>query len=70
MGQQTVTKEDPQEAVGVVCLVDGRIPQVVEYSEISKDLADQREASGSLVFRAGNIANHYFHLDFLNGVCQ
>lgn len=52
-------------------MVDGNTPQVVEYSELPKDLAQMRESpDGPLVFRAGNIANHYFSFDFLVEVCQ
>ena len=61
-----VTKTEPYEAVGVVCLVDGA-PKVVEYSEITPEVAAQRDANDStkLAYRAGNIANHFFTLDFL-----
>ena len=63
-------KAFPEEAVGVVCKVGGRI-QVVEYSEIPKEVSERRDAdSGKLVFRAANICNHFFTTEFLRRVCE
>ena len=54
----------PDEAVGVVCKLEGRI-QVVEYSEIDKETAELRNKEGKLAYSAGNICNHFFTRDFL-----
>lgn len=65
-GNLVVPKLDPEEKVGVVARRDGKWA-VIEYSEIPGDLAKQEDAQveGKLAFRAGNIANHYFSIDFL-----
>lgn len=62
-------KVAPEEAVGVVCRVDGKF-QVVEYSEIGKDNAAKRAKSGKLLYCAGNICNHFFTTPFLRKICD
>lgn len=68
-GAKVVRKEQPHESVGVLALRDGKFG-VVEYSELSADKAEQRTSSGELAFRAANIANHFYNLDFLRSTEQ
>ncbi|KAI9248718.1 nucleotide-diphospho-sugar transferase [Helicostylum pulchrum] len=66
-GVKVVSKAAPEEPVGVVCVRDGKYG-VVEYSEISQEVSEKREADGSLELRAANIANHFFSTEFLERV--
>ncbi|UUO07487.1 UDPGP type 1 family protein [Blastopirellula sp. J2-11] len=65
MSTQVVAKQRPEEKVGVLVEVDGRL-RLVEYSELSEELAAERDASGSLKYWAGNIAIHGLNVDFLS----
>jgi UDP-N-acetylglucosamine/UDP-N-acetylgalactosamine diphosphorylase len=62
-----VEKSLPHESVGVVCTYNGKA-RVVEYSEISKEIAEMKDSEipEKLAYRAGNICNHYFSVDFID----
>lgn len=64
---KVVPKAFPTESVGVVARRGDKF-SVVEYSEISKEQAERRDAKGELAFRAGNIANHFYTTGFLKEV--
>lgn len=65
---KVVPKSFPTESVGVVACRNNK-PSVVEYSEISQEQAERRDSeTGELIFRAGNIANHFYTTTFLNQV--
>ncbi|HUT10648.1 MAG TPA: UDPGP type 1 family protein [Thermoguttaceae bacterium] len=64
MSLKVVRKLRPDEKLGVVVEVDGRV-QLIEYSDLPEELARRRSADGSLEIWAGNIAVHVFNLSFL-----
>lgn len=66
---KVVEKVKPDEAVGVVCIVDDKY-QVVEYSELPEKTSELKRSDGKLTFNAGNICNHMFSVDFLEKVCM
>lgn len=69
-GTKVVKKLLPEESVGVVALKDKKW-NVIEYSEISKDLSEAKDPNSDqddLLFRAANIANHFYNISFLDKV--
>lgn len=66
IGNKVVWRANASEKVGVAAESNGRMT-VLEYSEIPKELADA-EKDGKLTYGAGNICNHYVHVDFLTNV--
>ncbi|KAG8986668.1 UDP-N-acetylglucosamine pyrophosphorylase [Tulasnella sp. JGI-2019a] len=63
---KVVRKTSPTESVGVVAMRGKRV-SVVEYSEISKEQAEQKEGE-QLAYRAANIVNHVYTTEFLKQV--
>ncbi|KAI8866045.1 UDP-N-acetylglucosamine diphosphorylase [Ramicandelaber brevisporus] len=64
-GVKVVPKSSWNEPVGVICRRGGQF-QVVEYSEISTEMAQLTDSdTGALVYGAGNICNHFYTMDFL-----
>lgn len=65
---KVVRKRDATELVGLIVL-DKELnkPCVIEYSEVSKELANKTEPNDSskLFLRAANIVNHYYSVDLL-----
>lgn len=64
MSSKAVIKKDPKEKVGNFCLIDGKVT-VIEYSDLDDDLAEKRNADGSLAFHLGSIAIHVISTDFI-----
>ncbi|HVU88083.1 MAG TPA: UDPGP type 1 family protein [Pirellulales bacterium] len=61
---QVVAKQNPLDRVGNVVSVDGQV-QIIEYSDLPDEVAELRDADGSLKLWAGNIAVHVFDVAFL-----
>lgn len=59
-----VRKERPDEKLGVVGYIDGKIG-VIEYSELPQSLAKAKNHDGSLRFDAGSIAIHILRVGFI-----
>lgn len=66
-GNKVVWKAHAHEQVGVVAEKAGK-PCIVEYSDITTEMAERTDENGRLVFGAANICNHFYTLDFINNV--
>ena len=64
MTTQVIAKREPLEKVGNVVEVGGRL-LVIEYSDLPDDVAQRRNADGSLEIWAGSIAVHVIDTGFL-----
>ncbi len=67
VSSKVIFKERPEEKVGVFAMINDRCG-MIEYSDMSNDLASEREPSGVLRFRAGNPAIHLFTVELLQRI--
>lgn len=58
-GSKVVRKANPGEKVGVLCREDGK-PSIIEYYEMSEEMANLRNADGELTYGFGVILNYLF----------
>lgn len=63
----SIEKADPDERVGVICLKDGKVG-IVEYTEISKEMAHMRDDYGALVYGDSNSNMYCYSLETLEKV--
>ncbi|KAL7716337.1 UDP-N-acetylglucosamine diphosphorylase [Entamoeba marina] len=61
---KVLPKTSPTEAVGVLVEKDG-VPAVVEYSEISGEMANRITPDGSLAFNAAHICNNGYTVEMM-----
>lgn len=66
-GAKVVRKADPYEKVGALCLEDGK-PSIVEYYELTKEMAEATNEKGDLQYGFGVILNYLFRLDKLEEI--
>ena len=64
---KVVRKVEPHEKMGLLCLEDGK-PSIVEYYEMSKEMAEAKDSDGSLTYKFGVILNYLFSLDKLEEI--
>ncbi|MBO4533297.1 MAG: UDPGP type 1 family protein [Treponema sp.] len=64
---KVVRKVEPHEKMGLLCLEDGK-PSIVEYYEMSKEMAEAKDLDGSLTYKFGVILNYLFALDKLEQI--
>ena len=59
---KSVVKANPHEKVGVFCRRNGR-PNVIEYSEITDEMAEARDKDGELLYGESHILCNLFSID-------
>ncbi len=63
-GAKVVRKVDPYERVGALCLEDGK-PSIVEYYELTPEMAEATNEEGTLLYGFGVILNYLFSVEKL-----
>ncbi len=66
-GAKVICKTNPYEKVGVLCL-DGGQPNIIEYYELTDEMANQKNADGTLAYCYGAIMNYLFRLSKLEEI--
>jgi UDP-N-acetylglucosamine/UDP-N-acetylgalactosamine diphosphorylase len=66
-GAKVVSKAEPNERVGVLCLEDKK-PSIVEYYEMTEEMIHSRTENGELSYRFGVILNYLFRVDKLEEI--
>lgn len=64
VGSKVIAKAAPDEKVGVMCLRDGR-PSIVEYYELTDEMANDRDEKGQLRYNWGVILNYLLNVNAL-----
>ena len=66
-GAKSISKTNPYEKVGVLCQ-DGDKPDIIEYYELTDEMANLRDENGDLVYLYGVIMNYLFNLSKLEEI--
>ncbi len=66
---KSVVKAYPEERVGVFCKKNGK-PSVIEYTEISKELAEQRNEKGELQYGESHILCNLFNIEAIDEISK
>ncbi len=69
VAMKSVTKVSPEEKVGVACKINGK-PGVVEYTEISEEMANLRDENGNLVYGESYFGFVVYTTAFLKEIAQ
>lgn len=66
---KSVVKRNPSEKVGVFCKKNGR-PYVIEYTEITDEMANQRDKNGELIYGESHILTNLFNLKAIEKISK
>lgn len=62
-----IIKRSPNEKVGIFCKMDGR-PYVIEYTEMTDELANLKDADGNYVYGDAHILGNMFNINFIKEI--
>ncbi|SFG52718.1 UDP-N-acetylglucosamine/UDP-N-acetylgalactosaminediphosphorylase [Lachnospiraceae bacterium C7] len=64
---KVVRKANPEEKVGALCLENGK-PSILEYIDLTKEMAEARNEKGTLLYGFGVTLNYLFKVDKLREI--
>lgn len=67
VGAKVIRKVDPYEKVGVMCLKNGK-PSIVEYIDLTDEMANQLNSDGERAYNFGVILNYLFNVQELHKI--
>ena len=67
MGTKVIRKNDPYEKLGVMCNKNGK-PSIVEYIDLTEEMAHQTDENGERVYNFGSFFNHLFNVNILHQI--
>ena len=68
-GGKSLVKAYPDEKVGVFCKKDGR-PSVIEYTEMPKEMAEERDENGNLKYAESHILCNLFSVEEMEKISK
>ena len=69
IASKSVVKANPHEKVGVFCKMNGH-PKVIEYSELPKRMAEQRDRQGELKYGESHIMCNLYTIDAIEKISK
>ena len=66
---KSVVKSNPKEKVGVFCKKNNK-PNVIEYTEITEEMAQARDENGELLYGESHILCNLFHIRSLEEIAK
>jgi len=67
LASKSIIKANPEEKVGVFCRRDSR-PSVIEYTEITEDMANMKKENGELLYGESHILCNLFSIEALKQI--
>lgn len=68
-GGKSIIKAYPEEKVGVFCKKQGK-PSVIEYTEISKEMAEMTDKNSELLYGESHINCNIFHINAIEEISK
>ena len=69
IASKSVVKANPHEKVGVFCKMNGH-PKVIEYSELPKEMAEERDSDGELKYGESHIMCNLYTIEAIEKVSK